>query len=591
MGRGREDDAEDVLLTIDTSPAAGGRLVVECHQGTPVGAIADAIGLGATDLWCGPTPLHPGHRAGEAPLTHLAVITTQAGTPGTRWPGPHLISVDGPDAGRVIALADGSTVGRLGSKGWRDPSMNDVHAVVRLHQRDRIRLVDAGSVNGTKRSKARRVWTIPGQGLFGRVLLCPGQRALLGATTVEWRPRHTDARPVVAWADDPLWRASTSPTELPWWRQEVTITGPARAGLTRAIILTRGRQLPWPRPATEPWHHLLPDAQAHDAPVRWSAEPPSAVTTVVVHADHNRTRVTVPGTDHTLDGPAYTVACDTADQVARALATGELGPPPATTLGDLAPRGICRGTPVAISERAPVTVGVVAGAEQSPWSLPGEGPWCVLVAGAPGSGKSTALATIAAAVIASQPTYRIVAIAHDPIAATEHVTPGAATGFLGSLALPGAHIASPGTPTLIVIDDAHLLAPQAVTLVRNLALRSAHDATIRVVITVQSPLSVFTAPMIARASALISLRSANAAASRDLVGVADAALLSPAHPGMAVVRQHHQCTTIRFALPTYTTSPAARIIADSARVVDDSARVVDDLTRRSYDDSARASAF
>lgn len=521
-------------MWLDFESPAGprNRIRVECRTGTTLGAITAAVAMAPGPWWCGPHMLQPEDVAGTAPLCHAALVTPEPAPAGPLWPGPRLISVAGPDVGRVVALTHATTVGSASPDGWRDPSIDPRHATVDLGDGARVSITDSGSTNGVRSwdpdypqrwsPRRRRLW------------LDSGAYAAIGATIVQFHSAHTATAPLfggLAWLDptarlnptsriaDPAthaWSAHGGAWSRAWWNGALSIEGPHRVGLTRAIALARGRRLPSPSPLAEPWHDLLPPADAHDAPVCWAEPARGGGGDELIRVVTSSRGAALSFRSESLTIPLCSVSADSAERIARAIAAATPLLPPLLTRGDLP-----------VSPGIGVGVGVGAGDSTSGdvtppdavWTLPADRAWLVLVTGAPGTGKSTTLATLFAASIET---------------------------------------CDGGRAALRVVDDAHLLDTQALRRVVDVALqRDPHES---IAIAADRATGTFPPELIARADALVCLRTRTADESRDFIGVGDAASLPESEPGLAYVRSAGIRRLVRIALPSTVPSAAARIL-------------------------------
>jgi|GEM_PF-3741628 len=527
------------------SPAGPHRIRANCRSGTPLGDVTAALGLAPGPWWCGPQVLEPTDRAGTAPLHHGALVTPQPAPAGPLWLGARFVSIAGPDVGRIVPVINGATLGSASLHGWRDPSVDPHHAAIEWDGGSRVTLCDADSANGM------RVWDPDApqrwSPLRRRLTLSSGDCALLGRTVIQFRaagvavaPRF-DASP---WLDPTVglhhhaagrWQ-SGGVWWRQWWHAPLVITGPHRVGLARAIMLARGRQLPSPSPLAEPWQELLPPADAHDGLVGWAESARGSVTksgSVAESTVHLTTTIRGATLSHgreSLPIPLCSVQADSAEAIARAIVSMTPSVPPILTRGDL-----------------PAGAGVGVGADdtttlQAVWELSADRAWTVLVAGAAGSGKSTALVSVMAG-------FRDRHSSHGGVAHV--VSPAdAATGL--------AEVRRAGTRrALLVVDDAHLLDTTVLQHVVELTRR--RDPHLSVAIAAERAAGTFAPDLIARADALICLRTRTADESRDFIGVGDAASLPAADPGLAYVRSGATRRLIRIALPSAVPSPAARV--------------------------------
>ncbi len=561
-------------LDIDPPGRRASRIRVECRAGTPFGAITAAVGLISGPWWCGPHALTADAIAGTASLPHAALVTPQPGVAGPLWPGPRLVSVAGADAGHVVPLGEvtplGTSAADLAPRGWQDPSLDPHHATAELASPTALLLTDAGSTNGIRswdeaypqRWSARR----------RRLRLAPGDCAALGETVVQFRsPSLASGFPFggltwldpLASLDHPLLLDSTARltrdeasaragrvTMWPqrWWNARLRITGPHRIGVARAVILARGRQLPFTSPLAEPWQSLLPPADAHDRPVQWDGSRGEALDTELVTLHTSARGAMLSRGRDSLVIPLCAVAADVAETIARAFVSTTRPLPPLMTRGDL-----------------PAGPGVGVGADDSSshdgvWSLPESRSWIVLVAGAPGTGKSTAIASILAGIATNADgreweNFVISPEPHMPVAADDATTclrPADVGARLEEL------ITGSSRRVLLAVDNAHLLDAAALRVIYDTVRR--RDAHVSAVLTAERAPGTFPPELIARADALICLRTESPDGSRDFIGVADAATLPVGQPGLAYVRDKTGRRLIRIALPVTDPSASARII-------------------------------
>lgn len=559
-------------LDFDLPHEHASRIRVECRLGTPLGAVAAAAGLPPGPWWCGPEQLTSDAVAGVAPVRHAALITPRAGATGPLWRGAQLVSVAGPDAGRVIPLSRVTAIGALPHGGWQDASVDTHHATAVLDGVSRVVLTDGGSTNGIRwwdeayphRWSPRR----------RRLVLAHGDCAALGGTVVQFRSGGSFAMPAfggLTWLN-PMARVNDLSGDAEgrtarnwphhWWDADLLITGPHRIGVTRAVILARGRQLPAPSPLAESWQHVLPPAAAHDRPVRWSGKHGrrggTNATTV-----HTTVHTTERGTSlvsgrASLSIPLCAVAADSAESIARALASAVPPLPPVLTRGDLAARA---------------GVGVGLGASDVPGPdgvcmLPGDRSWVVLVAGAAGTGKTTTIASLLAGVSEADSAdgWASVLVSPEPPLSTAFV---ASTAWLASAdahARLEAVLRMRARRVLLAIDDAHLLDVDTLRLIFSVVRQ--RDRRVSVVLAAERASGTFPADLIARADALVCLRTHTRGESLDFIGVEDAAMLPAGDPGLAFVRSNGMRRLIRIATPPTTPSAASRIIGDRSGLRD-----------------------
>lgn len=352
--------------------------------------------------------------------------------------------------------------------------------------------------------------------------------------------------------------AFLDPTQTRGWLGAIEIGGPYARELARAVILARGRRPPLPHHLDEPWLSWLPPALASDGPIHISGAPPRSDTHgwTVLTAESVRTTGCVDGV--TFVAPVVRVNAATADILARSRAA--CGPEPAPRTIHWADAAALDARPAQSSPHRTVVAGVHADNPTAPWSLTLDP--CLphtLIAGAPGSGKTTLLATILGALaLKNTPSELslVILCAGTPgvleaYLELPHVT-RAASHIGQEEALRVVDSLDMRAPlTVIVVDDLAALGPggRAVTGRLEALAHHAGQGRMHLVLTTHRPTAVLTPTLRAGMATGIALRTASAADSLEVTGIAAAAGIADDAPGLAYVRTGGRSERVQFALP------------------------------------------
>lgn len=591
-------------ITIDSGlRGAGTPLDIEAVPGATLAEILACADARASHAWCGAERLAPEHRAGAHPLLHGALLTARPAEPSVAPRGPHVAVVAGPDAGAVFPLDEPVTVGRGDADlVLADPALSRRHARIEARTGHAV-VTDLGSVNGVAPNGSltvaarRTVRLAEGEAvrLGDSVLVVRGLAVSADGRSARPERHALDAAGRVLSAlasalsargrrsaDGHAWRSldPTSPGSAPA-RASVAVVGEgeARTALARAEILARGRRPPRCEDVLdEAWLAWLPAARPEDGGVVLARESPPWADRVL------RTR-----------DAAVAVSARRAELAARRAASlassREL--PASVRWADLAACG------------APEPEGLLATAlgscagDRSPgpagtaWmlDLDAHGPHA-LVAGDPGTGRTTALVTaVLALALTRDPTrLRVAAIdlaggalagglkgvphlvglvdRADPAPALEALSAevAARAARLGASGCASfrAWEETGGAPArlLVAIDEFHALAAWDAAHREALArLASAAGAVgVHLLLATSRPTSALDPDVRASIGTVIALRVGSEAASRDLIGTADAARLPEGIPGRAVVACAGRRCEVQLATPVATPSPRVRVI-------------------------------
>lgn len=189
VGPTREEDAVRVELRVQ-SAGVESVVAVTAPPGTPWSTVrpllATAVGGDPGTVWrLGPAVIPDGAVVGRPPLVRGARVSDRpdvgdASAPARPPSALHLVTVGGPDAGRVVPLPAGPhVVGRDPTSDITldDPELSRRHAVVSVDD-DGVLLTDCGSTNGSH---------VDGEAVEGSVALTVGTRVRLGSSVVSVR--------------------------------------------------------------------------------------------------------------------------------------------------------------------------------------------------------------------------------------------------------------------------------------------------------------------------------------------------------------------------------------------------------------------
>lgn len=590
---------------------------------------------GAVPLWCGASALDPDHRAGAWPLRAGARLASHPTRPCIAPRGLHAAAFAGPDAGLVIPLDSPATVGAAPASSasgttWtvRDDAVDATHATLSPVPGGAVRVRDASTANGTEVWSRRRGRLVP-RGRRGNALVRAGDVITVGRTYLEVRdgtetqaaalPRDEEAsaparsaptrgaRGLVGSATSalealrrrrlPIMDARLDPTAARGWAGYVEISGPYAPDLTRAVILARGRRPPPPLPLDERWLEWLPPAIEGDGAVIMGASAAgapkaSACTTppfpigepllrLVAGATH--TAIVTPGGTNV--APPIRVRADTADSLARARAGGGTDPPPQRLRWADAALLAAPEAAVAAHGRDPLGLAIVAGASHRDPSTRWEvrldrDARHILVAGAPGTGKSTLLATLASAIAATSSPHDvglvIVCAAEpgplEPCLAMPQVrialakaSPQDAMDALSRVGAPrdaSPREATMASTTIVVVDDIHAFGAdgRGVTqALERLAVDEGAGARVHLILATARPSAVLSPRLRAAMTTVVALRAGSEADSIESIGVARAAHLPPDERGAALVRAEGRLERVQVALPVADRTSAVTI--------------------------------
>ena len=614
-----------MLITVDRSLTGTEDLDLEVLPGVALSRVL--AGVAVRRAWCGVTLLSPEHRAGVPPLLPGALLRDGPGGPSTTPACTYLAAIAGPDAGALIPIAGqtemGSAPGRAAIRdAWADPS----HLVATPTAPGVIRVHDSGTVNGTgvwRRTATGWRWAGRRRGATVRT----GDLLVVGRTLLAIRdgspspsrgsPAHRDG--VVAQAMRrvrssrlPPWTALPDPTSPEEWAGTITVTGPCSLAATRAVILSRGRRPPAPTPCDEAWLRWLPGPLMTDGAVVMAPSigsgPPSDIA-IDAHPGHTDV------TTRTLTArcPPLNVMAETAELLARRIASTAVPPWPSDVRwADLPP-------PPSAPQRelTAVMAGVVCETGTAPWeiNLDRQGPH-LLIAGAPGTGASTLLATLVSSLCDAVDPAQLGVVLIDlddspalaPCARLPHVDqrvgarlPDEALDALDAVAADADArrdaLAASGAPDwaawdgwgtaprrrLVVVDAFHLLtmvSRRATTVIERLTA-AAPFVGIHVVLATHRPAGAVSPALRASCGLAVSLRAASESESLEIIGVPDAAQLDSV-PGRALVSARGQRVMVQVALPLADPTPPVRRSGDSPAPPRHLADVIADA--RSHDD-------
>ena len=580
-------------ITVDESLSREGAIDLEVRSGTPVGEALAEFGRGGA--WCGTTVLNEDHPAGRWPLVAGARLSAHPRPAYRADVGLHLAAIAGPDAGAIIPI-NGSVIIGAGTalNAIRDAAMDAAHASMSASSPATVRVRDLGTVNGTGVWALRR-GTLVWRGRRRSATVRIGDVIAAGHSLLELRrgPQgpagHTGSVGGEGRALSPFGRrlsdtlsalgaglvrretldvvAPLDATARDGWLGDVTIRGDHAADVARAVILARGRRPPDPSVLAEPWLGWLPPAGPGDGAVRIGAgevppgmsqanEPAAIVLTTA--ADHIR----VDAGGRIAVAPLTRVRADTADSLARAQAGRIPEPLPHeirwADAAALAHDGA--GPPAARG----ILTGVWTGSPVTRWEmrLDTDLPHA-LIAGMPGSGKTTCLATLATSLATKMTPDELEFLI---------VCPGVPGPLGACLDMPHVRIAAinasadeairvlssaSGGPrlTLVIADDLHAYGVGGRT-VAEACERLIGTANTHLLLATTRPAAVLSPRLRAAITTTIAMRAASDADSEDAVGVADAARIPPETPGAALVRTSGQVRHALVALPIADPLPA-----------------------------------
>lgn len=481
----------------------------------------------------------------------------------------------------------------------RDDAIDARHATVSPTRAGSLRIKDNGSVNGTG-VWSRRGGAFSWRGRRRTSTVDAGDVIAIGRTLLEVRRGLAPPPAIAGGADFTASRAPTGateasgtylvelsramlrrgrffglvdhvrgrrashfdefpdPTRTHGWSGPIAIGGAHAVELARAVILARGRRPPHPGPIDEPWLAWLPPALASDGRIRIGANSTtssaSGWTILTAEADRTTSRIGAV----TNNGPVVRVCADTADALARSRAGSSPDLPPRTIHWADAAALVSR--PVADGERLDIVTGVRVDNPAIPWTIAlGPASLHTVIAGAPGSGKTTLMATIAGALAVRLPPRELALVilcagvpgALEPYMDLPHVTaaaskvrPGAALRIVNSLDTDAAL-------TVVIADDIDALGPdgRAVTArLEAIAMRGG-PGHVHVVIATRRPTAVITPTLRAATGTAIALRTACIADSVEVTGIDAAASIPIDAQGMAFVRSAGRVDKVHVALP------------------------------------------
>lgn len=585
-------------LTIHDSLSGQGDVDLEVVRGASLREVV--AGFPAPVVWCASVRLGQEHVAGDWPLVAGAVLSARPLRPVVSPMSLHLATIAGPDAGVMIPLDAGNSIGSAPpSEVVRDDAIDAHHVTVSPPRAGALRIRDTGTVNGTG------VWASRAEGLSWRgrrrtATVHVGDVIAIGRTLMETRhgpdPRREDAAaPPNPTLGHPTWatrlrnalsapcaramravsgfmgvadrarvRAATDaggfpdPTRTGGWSGPIAVQGDHAVELSRAVILARGRRPPPPMPLDEPWLEWLPPALDTDGHIRIGPHPAEAIeggwSLLTAEADRTTSRIG----SVTRTGPVVRVHRDTADALAR-MRAGERPDPPCEAIHWADAAGLDCPPPGGDVGRR-VVAGLMADSPATPWAIPiGASSHHTLIAGAPGAGKTTLLATLVGALaLTTTPTdlALVILCAGEPgvlepyldlphvRASAINVRPGAALRIVEALDADAAL-------TVVVADDIDALGPDGRAVTERLEAiavgrgqRQAH-----VVMSTRRPTAVLTPTLRAALGTAIALRTATASDSIEVIGIDAAAALPIEARGAALVRSGGRVERVRVALP------------------------------------------
>ena len=580
-------------ITVDESLSREGAIDLEVRAGTSAGEVLAEFGR--ADAWCGTTNLNDAHPAGRWPLVAGARLSAHPRPEYGTDVGLHLAAIAGPDAGVIIPIDGSVTIGSgTAFRAIRDAAMDAAHASISASTTSSVRVRDLGTVNGTGTWSLRR-GTLVWRGRRRSATVRIGDVIAAGLTLFELRmgcqapAGHAATGGGVDRASTPLGQrladtlavlgarlvrretldvvAALDATTPHGWSGDVTIQGDHAPDIARAVILSRGRRPPHPQTLVEPWLEWLPPAVQGDGAVRIGARAaplgfsrigePAAIT-LTGASDHIR----VDAGGHIAVAPLTRVRADTADALARAQA-GRLADARAHEIrwADAAALDHDGAYPHAAN-------GVLAGAwNGSPWTrwevrLDADLPHA-LVAGMPGSGKTTCLATLASSLAATMTPDELDLVI---------VCPGSPGPLGACLDMPHVRVAAIDASadeairvlssasvgprlTVVIADDLHAYGAGG-RAVADACERLTKEANMRLILATTRPAAVLSPRLRAAMTTTVALRAASDADSEDVVGIADAASIPPERPGVALVRTRGQVRHALVALPIADPLPA-----------------------------------
>ncbi len=607
-----------VRLTIHHSLSHEGDVDLEVARGATIQEIVSGFSDGP--IWCGTQSLEPTHRAGRWPLLAGAILSAQPRGASVTPTTLHLAAIAGPDAGVLIPINAATVIGSTPpSETLNDDAIDAQHATISPTASGHIRVTDNGSINGTG------VWRRYGSAFSWRgrrraATVRVGDVIAIGHTLLEVRQGltcepeldgdapietlgktislSTSTRPqgmqrhnvmnLVRAAWQTTHAASLAdrmyglllprdcsltaglfpdPTRTEGWEGPIAIGGAHAVGLARAVILARGRRPPAPMPIDEPWLAWLPRSLPGDGPIRMGVEPPAASSNgwTILVSESDRT---VLRTDTvSVAGPVVRVSTATADTLARSRAGSTPDAAPSTV--HWADAAALSPGPTAPDSCRAIVAGVRVDTPASSWEIVLDPSFPhTLIAGAPGTGKTTLLATIAGALAINTPPRELALVilctgdagALDPYLDLPHVTAAAShVGHAEALRLLSALDLSAAL-TVIIVDDIDALGPDGGAVTAHLESIAAHAAPgrVHVVMSTHRPTAVLTPTLRAGLGTAVALRAACEADSVEVTGtVASASLQGDAY-GMAYVRSAGRLERVQAALPYADAMPRVR---------------------------------